>query len=337
MTPQMRVELLLNPTVDFIVSDAMADVPADSPAKKRSILRRRQLGIDKRATDGDIVTQQITGAQFEDGVDHYGGPGYNRGWYLKSLSQKRGVPMENLPMEYYYHKSAGEGSTIYIFDSGLRTDTPDIQSLEHKPEWLFVGMDAPKLLHSQWGTQTDEGPSSRGHGTCMLSLAVGKTYGVAKKASSVVVKYPPVTKENSEKDFQRLSNYVMGMASMAEHIASKNGNVKPGVKASAKAVINQSNGLKINRALSESDRNDYKRWFIERYNILMDLGAIITTSAGNEGVTQDISKTINVPQYWAGPELPLIVVGNIDWDIRRYMTIYHQREERMTTSQCLRI
>jgi hypothetical protein len=201
-------------------------------------------------------------------VDHYGGPGYNRGWYLKSLSQKKGVPMENLPMEYYYHKSAGEGSTIYIFDSGLRTDIPAIQSLEHKPEWLFVGMDAAEpprqQLHSQWGTQTVEGPSSRGHGTCMLSLAVGKTYGVAKKASSVVVKYPPVTKENFGKDFQRLSNYVMGMASMAEHIASKNGNVKPGAKAAAKAVINQSQGLKINRALSESDRNDYKRWFIER-------------------------------------------------------------------------
>jgi hypothetical protein len=44
----------------------------------------------------------------------------------------------------------------------------------------------------------------------------------------------------------------------------------------------------------------------------MDLGAIITTSAGNEGVTQDISKTFNVPQYWAGLDLSLIVVGNID-------------------------
>lgn len=148
----------------------------------------------------------------------------------------------------------------------------------------------------------------------MLSLAAGKTYGVAKKTSSVIVKYPQMTGPKGE-NFQRLSNYIMGMAQIADHIVAK-GNVKFGSQAAIKAVINQSQGL-ATKFLTDRDKKDFQNWFIERYRILMDLGAIITTSAGNWGDTSDISSTELVPQAWAGEKMLLIVVGNAGPDEKR--------------------
>jgi hypothetical protein len=330
MTPQTRAELLTNPTVDFIVSDFEATVPSEEQVKtKRSISRRhRHLGIDKRATtEGDWVTEKLSGVEFADNMLHMGGKGYNRGWYLKSLSQNRGVEMKDLPNEYYYHPSAGEGSTVYVYDTGLKLDNPEIETLEHQPEWILSGMDpnepSGQQMHSQWGQHTDEA-SGFGHGTCMLSLAVGKTYGVAKKASSVIVKYPQI-KGPKGGNFQRLSNYIMGMAQIADHIAAK-GNVKFGSQAAVKAVINQSQGL-ATKFLTDSDKKDFQNWFIERYKILMDLGAIITTSAGNSR-GDDISVTELVPQAWAGEKMPLIVVGNAGPDGKR--AAYSQPGEQVT-------
>ncbi|CCX32615.1 Similar to predicted protein [Verticillium albo-atrum VaMs.102]; acc. no. XP_003008779 [Pyronema omphalodes CBS 100304] len=107
----------------------------------------------------------------------------------------------------------------------------------------------------------------------------------------------------------------MGMAQIADHIVAK-GNVKFGSQAAIKAVINQSQGL-ATKFLTDRDKKDFQNWFIERYRILMDLGAIITTSAGNWGDTSDISSTELVPQAWAGEKMLLIVVGNAGPDEKR--------------------
>ncbi|KAI5798425.1 peptidase S8/S53 domain-containing protein [Pyronema domesticum] len=308
MTDKTKLGLLANPTVDFIITDAAVPLPDEATTNKRKRdgrISRRYLGVMKnvfKRAPANWLSQDMTTDFWKRPGDM---PGYNMGWALKSLSQTKGVDMADLPDEYSYHESAGEGSTIYVYDTGLKLDNDEIKSLEHQPDWLFVGMDPTKPAgqrnHAQFGTKADFGT---GHGTCMLSLGVGKTVGVAKKAKSVVVKFPPLA---GEVKLQRLSNFVMGLAEMSAHIAKNNGNIPVGGKGKVKAVINQSVGLDIDK-LSQADQDNFRKWFVELYKTIMDLGAIVTTSAGNRKLPIDVTKV--VPQYWSAADMPLIVAGN---------------------------
>lgn len=73
---------------------------------------------------------------------------------------------------YHYHKSAGEGVTVYVIDTGINT--------KHEE---FGG-------RAKWGTNMvdaindDEG----GHGTHVAGTIAGSTYGLAKKANLIAVK-----------------------------------------------------------------------------------------------------------------------------------------------------
>lgn len=88
---------------------------------------------------------------------------------------KNRIYSNNLPMvETYYPKNLGEGTIVYMVDSGIY--------MEHEE---FTGKSV-QLLYSYDETFTDE----TGHGTAMSSLVIGNTLGVSPNATLKVVKIP---------------------------------------------------------------------------------------------------------------------------------------------------
>ncbi|EFZ02826.1 peptidase S8 family protein, Pr1J [Metarhizium robertsii] len=75
--------------------------------------------------------------------------------------------------EYVYDSSAGEGSTVYVLDSGIQVDHPEFEGR------AIRGYNAVK-------DATDE--DVQGHGTHVAGIVGSKTYGVAKKTKLVDVK-----------------------------------------------------------------------------------------------------------------------------------------------------
>ncbi|GJD03692.1 alkaline serine protease Alp1 [Colletotrichum higginsianum] len=80
--------------------------------------------------------------------------------------------------EYVYDSTAGEGTTAYVFDTGIR--------LSHAE---FEGR-ASFGINGVTGSTVSPGSNSDtdGHGTHVAATIVGKTYGVAKKAKVIDVK-----------------------------------------------------------------------------------------------------------------------------------------------------
>ncbi|KAL6849602.1 hypothetical protein ACO1O0_009143 [Amphichorda felina] len=73
---------------------------------------------------------------------------------------------------YVYDDSAGEGTCVYMIDTGINIDHPDF---EGRAEFLYNFTD---------GKDTD----TAGHGTWTSGLVASKTYGVAKKSKVLALK-----------------------------------------------------------------------------------------------------------------------------------------------------
>lgn len=94
-------------------------------------------------------------------------------WSLGDLSHKAGNATE-----YVYDASAGEGMTAYVFDTGIRLTHTEFEGRAR------FGINGIK-------NSTDSSEASKdndGHGTHCAGTIIGKTFGVAKKASVVDVK-----------------------------------------------------------------------------------------------------------------------------------------------------
>lgn len=86
-------------------------------------------------------------------------------------------PQTEAMVDYVYYSAAGEGSTIYIIDTGLNPLHTEF-SLGVVKRWIFA--------NGVVKTEADDDPSS--HGTCTASEIAGRVFGVAKKASLIIVK-----------------------------------------------------------------------------------------------------------------------------------------------------
>ena len=93
----------------------------------------------------------------------------NPEWYLDRIDQ-RSARLDNS----YYPKYTGEGSDIYILDSGLY-----YSHSEFGGRAFYGGYDA---IDQAYNTNR-RGWDCNGHGTHVAALAAGKTFGVAKKAN----------------------------------------------------------------------------------------------------------------------------------------------------------
>lgn len=93
----------------------------------------------------------------------------NPQWYLDRIDQ-RSATLDNS----YYSKYTGEGSDIYILDSGIR-----YTHSEFGGRAFYGGYDAIDKVYNT----NRRGWDCNGHGTHVAALAAGKNYGVAKKAN----------------------------------------------------------------------------------------------------------------------------------------------------------
>lgn len=94
-------------------------------------------------------------------------------WSLGDLSHKQAGATE-----YVYDDSAGEGQTVYVFDTGIRLTHQEFEGRAR------FGIDGTTGSTDPSGASKDDD----GHGTHCAATVGGKTYGSAKKASIVDVK-----------------------------------------------------------------------------------------------------------------------------------------------------
>lgn len=102
-------------------------------------------------------------AQGQQAVDYI-----NPEWYLDRIDQ-RSATLDNS----YYPKYTGEGSDIYILDSGIYYNHD-----EFRGRAFYGGYDAIDQVYNT----NRNGWDCNGHGTHVAALAGGKNYGVAKKS-----------------------------------------------------------------------------------------------------------------------------------------------------------
>ncbi|EXF76877.1 alkaline serine protease Alp1 [Colletotrichum fioriniae PJ7] len=94
-------------------------------------------------------------------------------WSLGDLSHKAAGSTE-----YVYDSTAGEGTTAYVFDTGIRTSHSEF---EGRASFGINGVTGSTVAP---GSNSD----TDGHGTHVAATIVGKTYGVAKKAKVIDIK-----------------------------------------------------------------------------------------------------------------------------------------------------
>lgn len=89
---------------------------------------------------------------------------YDAPWGLARLSSPYSPSSR-----YYYDASAGEGTCVYIVDSGIKVDHPEFGG---RAKWVASFID---------NAQVDE----NGHGTHVAGIVGSATFGVAKRTQLV--------------------------------------------------------------------------------------------------------------------------------------------------------
>ena len=174
---------------------------------------------DSIMTTFDLVTQSRT-----------------ENWGLAAISSRT-----KNATDYIYDSSAGQGQYAYIVDTGIR--------ITHEE---FEG------TRAVWGYNAVNGTTDSdndGHGTHVAGIAVGKTYGVTKKATAVAVKV-------FELGSGQVSTVINGFQWAVQDIVAKN--------RTSTAVINMSLG---GAASATWDAAITAAW---------DQGVLVVVASGNE-------------------------------------------------------
>ena len=113
---------------------------------------------------------------------------------ISAQNQRNGQPASTLP-NYLFDPSLGQGSTIYIIDTGanpyhielLSGPNRNVEQLVVPNEFTLRPIPHTGGLPHLWAPEdiTDY----HGHGTLVASVAAGTTHGVASKANLVIVKF----------------------------------------------------------------------------------------------------------------------------------------------------
>ncbi|KFX98298.1 hypothetical protein V490_02368 [Pseudogymnoascus sp. VKM F-3557] len=142
-------------------------------------------------------------------------------WGLDRISHRNGTSEGK--EEYRYDSSAGEGTTIYVVDSGI--------NIKHEE---FGG-------RAVWGKNYVEGSIDEdedGHGTHVAGIAGGANYGVASKAHLIAIKVLDAKGDGTSSDV------LAGMQWAADDAEKKN--------QTGKSVINMSLGAGYSEAFNKA-------------------------------------------------------------------------------------
>lgn len=181
---------------------------------------------------------------------------------LARLSQSE--PNPGTSGTYRFDDSAGEGITVYIVDTGIRTTHTEF---ENRASFAanFIDKVVSLLIFDVWlNFQTpnhyfdDQDTDQNGHGSHCAGTIGGKTFGVAKKATLVGVKVLGADGGGSNR------GVIQGMSFVAEDVTKKN--------LSRKAVMNMSLGGSKSTAVNEA------------INSMIKAGVVPVVAAGNENV-----------------------------------------------------
>jgi hypothetical protein len=173
------------------------------------------------------------------------GPGWNQ---LVSISQPEGASFNDMKGIYTYDPTAGLGTVVYSLDTGVYAgNSVNIYYLLALAEMTHSFTNPPQEFSSTSFSDSSylyPGPSpisspgdfpmpttsdSGGHGSCMMSLLVGRTCGIARNAQPIATVINPYlwTEES----------YLDGLSMIYDHVI-KNGNNKNN------AVVNMSLNFK---------------------------------------------------------------------------------------------
>lgn len=186
-------------------------------------------------------------------------------WALGSISHR-----EPGFTEYVYDSTAGQGNYVYVLDTGIRLTHVDFEGRASFGYNAAGGSNEPVVEH----------------GTSVASHAVGKTYGVAKKAQVIDVKV------FDDKSSTTDSIILDGFNWAVDDIIAKNR-----VKVS---VINMSLG---------GARTANSPWDAAIQNAF-DLGILVVVAAGNENTNASTRSPASAPAA--------LTVGNINKDNVRH-------------------
>lgn len=181
---------------------------------------------------------------------------------------------------YVYCSAAGEGITVYVIDCGADALNKDFGSGVIK-RWIYAS-GIPK---------TEPEIDVEGHGTCVASKIAGIEYGVAKKASLIMVKIAKVCHSLLEA-LVRILNDLRRRKQLGENIAGYN-----------VITIQQQTvaGKKVSK-LTTTLMKILISTIMEKYAV------VIVCAAGNDAREVD-----SLPSSFS-PQLPIIVVGGVDPD-----------------------
>ncbi|KAI9752350.1 MAG: hypothetical protein M4579_005658 [Chaenotheca gracillima] len=285
-----------NAAVSSIERDNSVELKEDSLGPETSGNNGRSLAFEDRTDEDEVDDNDVDDDDDDDDddEDEWGTISKRANlktqeaapWELVAASYPPGVTKRT--NDYVYDNEAGLHSTIYFMDSGANPVNPiqDFSRMPGRQRWIYApGVPGDKLK----GRSTSD---PQGHGSCVLSKAMGAKYGIAKRADAVIIRFSQ--RENGQAS---LSAAVL-MAMLNEVITD---------------VVDQGttkNVLVVSFYLDEMQLTaGNRRIYAELFRTLLRHGVVVSVAAGNFGKT---SKEITTFPPVLASEMPLMVVGSVD-------------------------
>jgi Subtilase family len=211
---------------------------------------------------------------------------------LAVVSRNPDAKFRGSEANFYSQRTGGQGITVYVVDSGANIQHPEYTGMAGQTSWLTS---SAQPLPGEGPIDKDPDDKT-GHGSCVLSLVAGPTYGVAKNVDVVLVKLPyRQTAHGVVTNTWDLTNAIM---EIKEDIKQHN--------LAGQAVINISQGVER----FGSSTKDVAPLRAQIRRIVNTLNVPVVVSAGNDAPgTTDLS---HYPALFAKDIDGVIAVGATD-------------------------
>ncbi|KAI8154509.1 hypothetical protein K4K49_002810 [Colletotrichum sp. SAR 10_70] len=187
--------------------------------------------------------------------------------------------------DYRYDPTLGQGTTIFIVDSGYNTGHQELAKGPRNVEAWYVGNDivlkgnryykADQLVPDDTEDYHHDGPARRGHGSGVACAAGGRSLGVASNANLYLVKYKGAARQVSG----RVSSIGATRASLKAALDHINVKILER-RLQGKSVVNFSFGLDPKTAGLEGFA-EYQADFDSFQKVMEMNGVVFVMAAGN--------------------------------------------------------